>query len=60
MKVLLAKSIVSIKQWMRELLAFVSLLFGMCSSQSSFILDAFCGASLYRFPLIFIFHCCPF
>ena len=42
----------SIKQWMRKLRAFITLLFGICSSQCCFILDAFCGASLYRFPII--------
>jgi hypothetical protein len=50
MKVRLSKPIGFIKKMMRELLAFISLLFGMCSSQSCLILDAFCGASLYRFP----------
>jgi len=50
----MAKILFSIKKWMRELLAVVSLLFGMCSSQSCFILDAFCGATLYRFPIITI------
>ena len=54
MKVRMTKLIGSIKKMMRELLRFISLLFGMCSSQSCFILDAFCGASLYRFPLIYI------
>ena len=54
MKVRMAHALCSIAKWMRELLRFISLLFGMCSSQSCFILDAFCGASLYRFPLIFI------
>ena len=55
MKVRMAKTIGSIKKMMRELLAAVSLLFGMCSSQPCFILDAFCGATLYRFPFIQIF-----
>ncbi|MEI7503117.1 MAG: hypothetical protein WCJ61_07525 [Paludibacter sp.] len=57
MKVRLAKPIGSIKKMMRELMKFISLLFGMCSSQSCFILDAFCGASLYRILVINIFHC---
>ncbi|MEI8087692.1 MAG: hypothetical protein WCG93_15890 [Paludibacter sp.] len=55
MKVRLAKPIGSIKKMMRELMKFISLLFGMCSSQSCLILDAFCGASLYRILVINIF-----
>jgi len=57
MKVRMAMSVRSIRQWMRKLLAFVSLLFGMCSSQSCFIRDAFCGTTLYRFPIIFVSLC---
>jgi len=54
MKVRMANTLCSIAKWMRELLRFISLLFGMCSSQTCYIRDAFCGTTLYRFPLIYI------
>jgi hypothetical protein len=60
MKIRMTQTIGAIKKMMRELLAFVSLLFGMCSSQSCFILNAFCGTMLYRFPNYTFFNAIQF
>lgn len=60
MKVRMANPLCSIAKWMRELLRFISLLFGICSSQTCYIRDAFCGTSLYRFPLFHTKLLCPF
>jgi len=50
MRVRMLKPIGSIKVLRRILFSHISLLFGMCSSQSSLILNAFYGNSLSRIP----------
>jgi hypothetical protein len=50
MRVRMLKPIGSIKKLRRILFSHISLLFGMCSSQSSLILNAFYGNSLSRIP----------
>lgn len=50
MRVRVLKPIGSIKTLRRLLFSHVSLLFGLCSSQSSLILNAFYGNSLSRIP----------
>lgn len=50
MRVRILKPIGSIKRWRQLLFSHISLLFGLCSSQSSLILNAFYGNSLSRIP----------
>jgi hypothetical protein len=50
MRIRVLKPIGSIKTLRRLLFSHVSLLFGLCSSQSSLILNAFYGNSLSRIP----------
>ncbi len=50
MRVRMLKPIGSIKRLKRILFSHVSLLFGMCCSQSSLIISAFFGNSLSRIP----------
>jgi hypothetical protein len=50
MRVRVLKPIGSIKRLRRLLFSHISLLFGLCSSQSSLILNAFYGNSLSRIP----------
>jgi hypothetical protein len=50
LKLLMALPIGSIKRLKLEFFAYVSLLFGLCSGQSSHIFRAFYGCSLSRIP----------
>ena len=50
MRMRMLKPIGSIKQLRRLLFSHISLLFGMCCSQSSLIINAFFGNSLSRIP----------
>lgn len=50
MRVRMLKPIGSVKRLKRILFSHISLLFGMCSSQSSLIISAFFGNSLSRIP----------
>lgn len=52
MRVRMLKPIGSVKRLKRILFSHISLLFGMCSSQSSLILNAFYGNSLSRIPTV--------
>lgn len=52
MRVRMLKPIGSVKRLKRILFSHISLLFGMCSSQSSLILNAFYGSSLSRIPTL--------
>ena len=50
MKILLAKLVSSLSRLEQEFLVYITFLFGLSSSQSSFIFHAFSGASLCRTP----------
>lgn len=50
MRLYILKPIGSVKRLRRLLFSHISLLFGLCSSQSSLILNAFYGNSLSRIP----------
>ncbi|MEI8086747.1 MAG: hypothetical protein WCG93_11085 [Paludibacter sp.] len=50
MKILLAKLVSSLRRLEQEFLVYITFLFGLSSSQSSFIFHAFSGASLCRTP----------
>ena len=50
MRLRMRKPLIALKRLKNSLLAFFSLLFGLCSSESSLIFDAYFGASLSRIP----------
>jgi hypothetical protein len=50
MRLRMIKPLIALKRLKHSLLDFFSLLFGLCSSESSLILDAYFGASLSRIP----------
>jgi hypothetical protein len=50
MTIRLYNNICTVRSHAYDLFSYISLLFGLCSSQSSFIFRAFFGASLSRIP----------
>lgn len=50
MRLRMRKPLIALKRLKNSLIAYFSLLFGLCSSESSFIFGAYFGASLSRIP----------
>jgi hypothetical protein len=52
MQLLLSNNIYKVKTHLCSILAYISLLFGLCSTQSAYIFHSFLGSSLGRIPAL--------